>query len=70
MIGVADVQRDRASGRPQLMRTYIVDKATAYTAAQAITAALFARERDPSGAASSSTSPCSTPASASSGPTA
>jgi crotonobetainyl-CoA:carnitine CoA-transferase CaiB-like acyl-CoA transferase len=47
MIGVADVQRDRASGRPQLMRTYIVDKATAYTAAQAITAALFARERDP-----------------------
>jgi crotonobetainyl-CoA:carnitine CoA-transferase CaiB-like acyl-CoA transferase len=47
MIGVADVQRDHATGRPQLMRTYIVDTATAYTAAQAITAALFARERDP-----------------------
>lgn len=47
MIGLADLQRDRATGKPQMVRTYVVDKATAYTAAQAITAALLARERDP-----------------------
>ena len=47
MIGVADLQRDLDTGRPRLVRTYLVDKSTALTAAQAITAALFARERDP-----------------------
>jgi crotonobetainyl-CoA:carnitine CoA-transferase CaiB-like acyl-CoA transferase len=44
--GFADVQTDPASGEPALIRTLVCDKVTAYTAAQAITAALFARERD------------------------
>jgi crotonobetainyl-CoA:carnitine CoA-transferase CaiB-like acyl-CoA transferase len=43
--GVASVQVDPATGRPALYRTLICDKVTAMTAAQAITAALFARER-------------------------
>lgn len=47
MIGLPDAQRDPATGRPQMVRTYVVDKATAAAAAQAITAALYARERDP-----------------------
>ena len=47
--GLADVQRDRESGRPQMMRTIIPDKVTALTAAQAITAALLARERSGEG---------------------
>jgi crotonobetainyl-CoA:carnitine CoA-transferase CaiB-like acyl-CoA transferase len=34
-----------ADGEPQLIRSLIVDKVTALTAAQAVTAALFARER-------------------------
>ena len=33
------------SGEPELVRSYVCDKVTALTAAQAITAALFARER-------------------------
>lgn len=37
------------SGEPQLIQTLIVDKVTAITAAQAITAALFARERSGTG---------------------
>jgi crotonobetainyl-CoA:carnitine CoA-transferase CaiB-like acyl-CoA transferase len=41
--GLASVQGDPASGEPALYRTLICDKTTAYTAAQAITAALFAR---------------------------
>ncbi len=41
--GLASVQSDPATGEPQLFRTLLCDKATAYTAAQAITAALFAR---------------------------
>ena len=41
--GLATVQG--AGGRPRLIRTILPDKATALTAAQAITAALFARER-------------------------
>ncbi|WP_420450728.1 CaiB/BaiF CoA transferase family protein [Ilumatobacter sp.] len=41
--GLASVQGDPASGEPALFRTLLCDKATAYTAAQAITAALFAR---------------------------
>lgn len=41
--GLASVQTDPATGRPSLYRTLLCDKATAYTAAQAITAALFAR---------------------------
>lgn len=41
--GLASVQRDPVTGEPSLHRTLICDKTTAYTAAQAITAALFAR---------------------------
>lgn len=44
--GLADIQSDRDSGRPRMVRTIIPDKTTALTAAQAITAALFARQRD------------------------
>ncbi len=43
--GLADIQRDRDTGRPKMIRTVIPDKTTAMTAAQAITAALLARER-------------------------
>jgi len=42
--GLAAIQADSA-GRPRMVRTIIPDKTTAVTAAQAITAALFARER-------------------------
>lgn len=47
--GLASVQTDPASGKPALFRHLICDKVTAYTAAQAITAALFARERGAAG---------------------
>ncbi|MFM8794723.1 MAG: CaiB/BaiF CoA transferase family protein [Acidimicrobiales bacterium] len=43
--GLASVQTDRATGRPQIFRTLVCDKVTSYTVAQAVTAALFARER-------------------------
>ncbi len=43
--GYASVQTTPATGEPALFRTLLCDKVTAYTAAQAITAALFARER-------------------------
>ena len=43
--GLADIQTDRATGRPMMIRTIIPDKVTALTAAQAITAALLHRER-------------------------
>jgi len=43
--GLADVQRDRETGRPRMVRAIIPDKVTALTAAQSVTAALFARER-------------------------
>ncbi|MGC2492756.1 CaiB/BaiF CoA transferase family protein [Candidatus Binatus sp.] len=45
MSGLADIQRDRDTGRPRMVRTIIADYTTALTAAQAITAALFTRER-------------------------
>jgi crotonobetainyl-CoA:carnitine CoA-transferase CaiB-like acyl-CoA transferase len=41
--GFAGVQTDPLTGRPAVFRTLVCDKVTAYTAAQAITAALFAR---------------------------
>ncbi|NIP14586.1 MAG: CoA transferase [Pseudomonadales bacterium] len=47
--GLAAIQRDRETGRPKMVRTIIPDKTTALTAAQAITAALFARERNGQG---------------------
>ena len=43
--GLTDIQRDPVTGRPKMMRLVIPDKVTALTAAQAITAALLARER-------------------------
>jgi crotonobetainyl-CoA:carnitine CoA-transferase CaiB-like acyl-CoA transferase len=43
--GLAAIQADGETGRPRMVRTIIPDKTTAVTAAQAITAALFARER-------------------------
>ncbi len=47
--GLAELQTDRDTGRPRMIRTIIADKTTALTAAQAITAALFARERSGQG---------------------
>lgn len=43
--GLATVQAGADQRRPQLVRTILPDKVTGITAAQAITAALFARER-------------------------
>jgi len=43
--GLAEIQTDRTTGQPKMVRTIVPDKTTAVTAAQAITAALFARER-------------------------
>ena len=43
--GFASVQTDPRTGEPTMLRNLICDKVTSYTAAQAITAALFARER-------------------------
>ena len=43
--GLAGIQGDRETGRPRMVRTIVPDKLTAMTAAQAITAALFARAR-------------------------
>ena len=43
--GLAEIQRDRDTGRPRMVRTIIADYTTALTAAQAITAALFARQK-------------------------
>ena len=43
--GLADLQATDESDRPRMVRTVIPDKTTGITAAQAITAALLARER-------------------------
>lgn len=43
--GATDIQADRATGRPQMFRIIIADKVTSLTAAQAVSSALFARER-------------------------
>jgi crotonobetainyl-CoA:carnitine CoA-transferase CaiB-like acyl-CoA transferase len=47
--GYCASQADPATGEPRLIHTLICDKVTALTAAQAITAALFARERSGKG---------------------
>ncbi len=47
--GVAASHRDKHSGQPGLLATTLCDKLTALTAAQAVTAALFARQRDGKG---------------------
>jgi crotonobetainyl-CoA:carnitine CoA-transferase CaiB-like acyl-CoA transferase len=49
LCGLADIQRERDTGRPRMVRTIIADNTTALVAAQAITAALFARERSGEG---------------------
>ena len=43
--GATDIQADRETNRPRMFRIIIADKVTALTAAQAVSAALFARER-------------------------
>jgi crotonobetainyl-CoA:carnitine CoA-transferase CaiB-like acyl-CoA transferase len=43
--GLASIQRDYETGRPRMLRVIVPDKVTALTAAQAMTAALLARER-------------------------
>ena len=43
--GLATIQGDRGQGRPRMVRLVVPDKITSLTAAQAITAALLARER-------------------------
>jgi crotonobetainyl-CoA:carnitine CoA-transferase CaiB-like acyl-CoA transferase len=43
--GLADIQSDPKTRRPRMIRTIVADKTTAIFAAQAVTAALFARER-------------------------
>jgi crotonobetainyl-CoA:carnitine CoA-transferase CaiB-like acyl-CoA transferase len=47
--GFADIQADRETGRPRMVRVIMPDKITALTAAQAVTAALLARERSGEG---------------------
>ena len=44
-----DIQGDRTTGRPQMFRIIIADKVTAITAAQAISTALYAREKSGEG---------------------
>ncbi len=47
--GVAALQSDPTTGRPQMINTLICDKITSLHAAQTISAALFARERNGTG---------------------
>ncbi len=47
--GIADAQKDPASGEPSFVRMLLVDKLTAVLAAQAISSALVARERGAGG---------------------
>jgi crotonobetainyl-CoA:carnitine CoA-transferase CaiB-like acyl-CoA transferase len=47
--GMASIQGDRVTGRPRMVRTIVSDKVAALTAAQAMTAALLARERSGEG---------------------
>ena len=45
LTGATDIQADRASGEPKMFRIIIADKVTSLTAAQAISSALFVREK-------------------------
>lgn len=47
--GATDIQADRVSGRPQMFRIIIADKVTSLTAAQAVSSALYAREKSGAG---------------------
>src|SRR5260370_23530989 len=49
MSALEEIKRERYTGRPGMVRTIIADYTTALTAAQAMTAALFARERSGTG---------------------
>ncbi len=51
LTGFVDVQSRRGDARPELVKNIVCDKATALNAAQAITAALYARERGAGGQA-------------------
>ncbi len=43
--GATDIQADRETGRPQMFRIIIADKVTSLTTAQAVSSALYAREK-------------------------
>ena len=43
--GATDIQADRSTGRPNMFRIILADKVSALTAAQAVSSALFHRER-------------------------
>ncbi|MBT8146700.1 MAG: CoA transferase, partial [Gammaproteobacteria bacterium] len=43
--GATDIQADRVTGRPTMFRIILADKVSALTAAQAVSSALFHRER-------------------------
>ena len=47
--GATDIQADRKTGRPNMFRIILADKVSAMTAAQAISSALFHRERSGEG---------------------
>ena len=43
--GATDIQADRDTGRPKMFRIIIADKVTSLTAAQAVSSALYIREK-------------------------
>ena len=47
--GATDIQADRNTGRPNMFRIILADKVSAMTAAQAVSSALFYRERSGQG---------------------
>ena len=47
--GATDIQADRNTGTPKMFRVVIADKVTSLTAAQAISSALYAREKNSEG---------------------
>jgi len=44
--GATDIQADRVTGTPKMFRVVIADKVTSLTAAQAVSSALYAREKN------------------------
>lgn len=47
--GATDIQADRESGIPKMFRIVVADKVTSLTAAQAVSSALYAREKNSAG---------------------
>jgi crotonobetainyl-CoA:carnitine CoA-transferase CaiB-like acyl-CoA transferase len=45
LCGATDIQADRDTGRPKMFRVIVADKVTSLTAAQAVSTALYAREK-------------------------